>query len=148
MKYFDIETREIVTEEQLRETFEALKAEQPEEYDFDFKVYRNNCTSKNGTLVPVYEETKPFSLPELVVCPKTIECGLWSIERTLLWKYGTQQAKQDMAPLSWYISTGRASVDFIRRLLYAKPFMVARKLHKGGSYDEVIERVKQYIMKE
>lgn len=57
MKYFDIETREIVTEEQLRETFEALKAEQPEEYDFDFKVYRNNCTSKNGTLVPVYERS-------------------------------------------------------------------------------------------
>lgn len=57
MKYFDIETREIVTEEQLRETFEALKAEQPEEYDFDFKAYCNNCTSKNGTLVPVYERS-------------------------------------------------------------------------------------------
>lgn len=57
MKYFDIETQEIVTEEELKEQFETLKAEQPEEYDFDFKVYRNNCTSKNGTLIPFYERS-------------------------------------------------------------------------------------------
>ena len=93
-------------------------------------------------------KTKLGNIPEVIVCRTSIECALWNVEKDLLWKYGTQQAKQDMAPLEWYISTGRASVDFIRHLIYAKPFMVARKLHNGGSYDEVIERVKQYIMKE
>lgn len=75
-----------------------------------------------------------------------IETGLWHIERYLLQKYGSSQAAQDIAPLKWYIGTGRASVDFIRAaLLIAKPFMIGRKLHQGGSYDEVIRRLTDYL---
>lgn len=74
-----------------------------------------------------------------------IECGLWHIQRHLIQKYGTQQAEFDMEPLKWYVSTGRASAEFLRTLFTAKPFMVARKLHQGGSYDQVLERVKKYI---
>ena len=75
----------------------------------------------------------------------TIETGMWAIFRTLMQKHGTDIAHQDFAPLEWYVNTGRASVEFIRLLLGAKPFMIARKLHKGGSYDEVIARIKQYL---
>jgi len=75
----------------------------------------------------------------------TIETGLWAIQRYLIDKYGIDQSRIDVEPLAWYIQTGRAPLDFIRKVLTAKPFMVARKLHEGGSYDEVIRRVKDYI---
>lgn len=75
----------------------------------------------------------------------SVEMGLWHIERHLIEKYGLDTADIDMTPLRWYIDTGRASVDFLRALLAAKPFMVARKVHQGGSYEEVITRVKKYI---
>lgn len=75
----------------------------------------------------------------------SVETGLWHIQRCLIEKYGTEQAACDMAPLQWYVSTGRASCDFLRALLSAKPFMVGRKLHLGGSYDEALARVKKYI---
>lgn len=74
-----------------------------------------------------------------------IETGLWHIERYLMERYGCTQAAQDMAPLKWYIGTGRASVDFIKTCLTAKPFMIGRKLHQGGTYDEVIRRLKDYL---
>lgn len=75
----------------------------------------------------------------------TIETGLWAIQRYLIDKYGIDQSRIDVEPLEWYIQTDRAPLDFIRKVLTAKPFMVARKLHEGGSYDEVIRRVKDYI---
>ena len=75
----------------------------------------------------------------------SIETGLWAIQRYLMERHGVYQAAQDVAPLSWYINTGRAPIEFIRMVLNAKPYMVARKLHEGGSYDEAIQRVKDYI---
>lgn len=75
----------------------------------------------------------------------TIETGLWHIQRHLIEKYGINQAERDMAPLHWYISTGRASMQFLHALLDAKPFIVARKLHEGGSDQEVIDRIRRYL---
>ena len=51
-KFFDIETREIITEEVLAETLEALKECDPETYgDITLGQYINNClTINNGTL--------------------------------------------------------------------------------------------------
>lgn len=74
-----------------------------------------------------------------------IECGLWHIQRHLIEKYGIDTAERDMYPLQWYISTGRASMAFLHQLFNAKPFMVARKLHQGGSIEETVDRVKKYI---
>ena len=48
--YRDTETGEILTEAQLKEEFEVLKAQQPETYDYTFSQYLKNCTSKNGFL--------------------------------------------------------------------------------------------------
>jgi len=84
-------------------------------------------------------------LKPIEIGPVAVETGLWHIQRYLMQHYGVDQSAQDIAPLSWYIGTGRATVDFIRKVLTAKPFMVARKLHEGGTYDEVIQRVKHYI---
>lgn len=82
---------------------------------------------------------------EISVNRVSIETGLWHIQRYLMERYGVDQAVQDITPLSWYIGTGRASVDFIRAVLTGKHFMIARKLHEGGTYDEVIQRVKKYL---
>ena len=83
----------------------------------------------------------------MIVSKTSIDTGLWAIERYLMGKYGVDTAASDIAPLRWYVDTGRASTDTIRRVLMAKPFMVGRLLHRGGSYDEVIQRVVSYVMK-
>lgn len=75
----------------------------------------------------------------------SIETCLWRIKYYMMQTYGCDTAEQEFAPLQWYIDTGRASTDFLRKLIDAKPFMVGRMLHKGGSYVEAIRRVKTYI---
>ena len=54
-KYFDIETREIITEEVLAETLEELKECDPNTYgNITLAQYINNClTINNGTLEEV-----------------------------------------------------------------------------------------------
>lgn len=74
-----------------------------------------------------------------------IEDGLWKIRLFMIKKYGSDCAYRDFAPLEWYVNTGRACLPFLRKLFECKPFMIARKLHEGGSYDEVIIRIKKYI---
>lgn len=74
-----------------------------------------------------------------------IDTCLWHIQRSIMRYNGLDQSERDIAPLKWYINTGRASVDFLGKLIEAKPFMVGRKLHEGGSYDDALERVKKYI---
>lgn len=75
----------------------------------------------------------------------TIDTCMWSIKRYMMQKYGCDTADREFAPLEWYIETGRASTGFLHKLLNAKPFMVARKLHEGGSDQEAIDRVAAYI---
>lgn len=86
-----------------------------------------------------------FQLQPIAVNATSIDTGLWAIQRYGMQHYGTDAAAQDIAPLKWYINTGRTPLEFTRKLLNAKPFMVARKLHEGGSYDEAIQRIKDYI---
>jgi len=74
-----------------------------------------------------------------------IDDYLWKVKRYLLAKYGTKTADREVEPLEWYIYTGRASATFLGLLRAKKPYCVARLLHDGGSTDEVIKRVKNYI---
>ena len=48
--YRDTETGSLITETALKEEFEKLKQEYPDEYDYSFSEYIKNCTSKNGFL--------------------------------------------------------------------------------------------------
>lgn len=75
----------------------------------------------------------------------TIETMIWNIQREITTRLGVTAGYREISPLSRYINTGRASLDFLQRLYHAKPFMVARKLHQGGSDDEIIKRVQKYI---
>ena len=51
--FIDTESMRFVTEKELRQEFEQFKREQPEEYNYTFEQYIQNCTSKNGTLEEV-----------------------------------------------------------------------------------------------
>ena len=75
----------------------------------------------------------------------TIDDKLWEVQKYMMHKYGCDTAAREIAPLRWYIETSRASVIFLHALLEAKSFMIARKLHEGGSYDETIERIREYM---
>ena len=71
-----------------------------------------------------------------------IEAFLWNVEYCLMRKYGSAPAEREMYPLKWYINTGRAPTIFLANLIEAKPFVIARLLHKGGTDEEVIRRIK------
>lgn len=75
----------------------------------------------------------------------TIDGCIWNIKKVLMEKYGTMAADREIAPLVWYIETGRASTPFLEKLIAKKPYIVARRLHAGGSDMEIIARVKVCI---
>ena len=75
-----------------------------------------------------------------------IDSRLWDVQMWLVrqgWSFDTALGMVD--PLRWYIWTGRASIDFLHRFCDAKVFVIGRQLQKGGSYDEVIARVKKKL---
>lgn len=76
-----------------------------------------------------------------------IDCYIWEMREYLMKKYGYEEAARDCAPLVWYINTGRASMDFLHKMVRAKPFVIARRLHEGGTYEDVIKRVKYLLNK-
>lgn len=80
----------------------------------------------------------------LVSCT-SIDEYLWKIERYLMKKYGCDTAIRDIDPLRWYICTGRASASWCKCLMAKIPYHVAKILHQGGSYCEVLDRVDAYI---
>lgn len=74
-----------------------------------------------------------------------IESGMWHIKRYMMKKYGTAAADREFTPLDWYERSGRASGELLMRIFSAKPFMIGRLLHEGGSYDEAMERIRDYV---
>lgn len=82
---------------------------------------------------------------EIQVNQTSIETCIWGIYRCLMRRYGTAVAERDIAPLRWYIISGRASTPFLKLLINAKPFMLARKCHEGGPTETVVKRIKNYV---
>lgn len=78
---------------------------------------------------------------DVTMSKTTIDTMLWHIQREIMQRYGVDAAARYIAPLTWYINTGRASISFLHALYNARPVLVARDLAKGGSYDEALERV-------
>lgn len=71
---------------------------------------------------------------------------LWKIQMNIAKKYGMDKAAVYVDPLVWYISTGRSSAEFDRKLTNAKHFMIARILVKNfGSHEDALRAVKRYI---
>lgn len=74
-----------------------------------------------------------------------IDNFLYAIYSYLSGQYGWRVAEQDMYPLKWYINSGRATTAFLGKMVSKKPYMIGRKLHQGGSYEDAVNRVCSYI---
>lgn len=66
---------------------------------------------------------------------------VWDVLMSIAKKVGMDQANIYVDPLRWYISTGRASASFLKKLIAYKPFVIGRVLMRGGSVDEAIDAV-------
>lgn len=73
------------------------------------------------------------------------ETYIWAVESYLRSRYGTDATERMIDPLTWYVNTGRASATFLINLAQTKPFVIGRILAKGGSHDEVIQRIRKRI---
>ena len=78
---------------------------------------------------------------------ENVETAMWRIQMELTRRYGydTDRAAQLMGPLHWYVRTGRASPDFLVKMIICKPYLIARRLKENGSDEEIIARVKKCI---
>jgi len=72
----------------------------------------------------------------------TVNDHLWKVRCYLMKRHGVDAADRIIDPLEWYISTGRASGEFLRKFVGAKPFVIGRVLEKGGTHEEAVARVK------
>lgn len=80
--------------------------------------------------------------------PIAIENYLFAVKRYLWQKTGSSlEAERTIDPLTWYISTGRASTLFLCGLLQIQPWRVGRSLMKGGSVDEAVNRIKGMVIR-
>ena len=74
-----------------------------------------------------------------------IENFVFDVKHSIGKKYGTDTMEREIYPLTWYIYTGRASTLFLKKLLVQKPYVIGNILHKGGSVEEVLKRIKKKI---
>ena len=76
-----------------------------------------------------------------------IDAFMWELTLTVqrVCACSISTAESLVSPLDWYIKTGRASAEFLHKLVKAKPFMIARRISHGGATDEVLQRVKAYV---
>lgn len=70
---------------------------------------------------------------------------IWEVEFYLRTRYGIDATDRMIDPLTWYIRTGRASATFLINLLAVKPYCIGKILAKGGSHDEVIQKIRKRI---
>ena len=61
------------------------------------------------------------------------------------YRMSANKAHNMIYPLWHILFKGLASPDFCKALLQAKPFMVARRIEKGGSHEEIIKRIETLV---
>jgi len=85
---------------------------------------------------------------------KTYTINVYGIEeylfdtRKAMWKtISVNDSNNVIYPLKWYIGTGRASLEFLRKMVQVKPFVMARFLLKiqDNSVDAAVDLIKRKI---
>lgn len=76
-----------------------------------------------------------------------IDNYLWDTEKSMWKAAGIDGAIRAIDPLRWYIETGRASLEFLRKLIKVKPFVMGRYLLKiqNNSVEDAVELIKKKI---
>ena len=77
---------------------------------------------------------------------------IYAVQKCVMFKHGKgiSESLNIIYPLSWYLTTGRASASFIKAMYEVKPYVMARLLVKGyydGSHDDVIAAIKKKVEK-
>lgn len=74
-----------------------------------------------------------------------IDNYIWDVRRKARSVLGVDRGDSVCYPLVWYISTGRASCEFLRKLIAASPTRIARILMGGGSDAYIISQIQKAI---
>lgn len=77
-----------------------------------------------------------------------IDDAIFSIKMKIWKKTSSKESESLIAPLEWWINTGRASTPFLKALVFTterQKLTIANKLVQGGSYEEAIKRVRDYL---
>lgn len=74
-----------------------------------------------------------------------IDNYLWDVRHKCHTTIGVDRGDAACYPLIFYIHTGRASIEFLRKLIETSPTRIARILMGGGSDDQIISRIKKSI---
>lgn len=74
-----------------------------------------------------------------------IDNYIWDVRRKTREVLGVDRGDLAMHPLTYYINTGRASCEFLHKLVATSPTRIARILMGGGSDDYIISRIKRSI---
>ena len=77
---------------------------------------------------------------------------IYKVQKWVMFKHnkGISESLNIIYPLSWYLTTGRASVSFVKAMYEVKPYVMARLLVKGyntGSHDDVVKAIKKKVEK-
>lgn len=77
---------------------------------------------------------------------------IYDVQKCIMFKHGKgiSESLNIIYPLSWYLTTGRASVSFVKAMYDVKPYVMARLLVKGyntGSHDDVVKAIKKKVEK-
>lgn len=74
-----------------------------------------------------------------------IDRYLWDVRVETIKSLGVDRGNNAVHPLAYYISTGRASVEFLHKLIAVSPVTIARILLDGGSDVQIMSRIKRRI---
>lgn len=81
-----------------------------------------------------------------IIVSKASEDDFIHAVRMKLWeKCGTRLGDNLLYPLAYHIFTGRATLEFEKRLLATRPYLIARDLSSGGSDADIIRKIKKRI---
>ena len=85
--------------------------------------------------------------PYVSISHENVETAMWRIQMDMARRYelSADRAAQLMGPLHWYVRTGRATPDFLQRMIICKPFKISRRLVQEGSDEEIINQIKKTI---
>ena len=74
-----------------------------------------------------------------------IDNYIWDVRHKCHTTIGVDRGDAACYPLVYYINTGRASGEFLRKLFAVSPTRIARICMGGGSHDEIISRIKKAV---
>lgn len=79
---------------------------------------------------------------DAVISANNIGNYLWDVRHKCHTTIGVDRGDAACYPLVYYIDTGRASGEFLRKLIAVSPTRIARLLMGGGSDDYIMSRIK------